>query len=125
MRYVSLVLAALLECVATADSAEAADAGAGEQLAQQLCVICHKFDKDSGNGLGPNLFGVVGRKAASLSDFDYSAALKASKITWTTPNLAKWVAGPATLVPGTKMIFPGITSKSDIDNLLAYLETLK
>ena len=124
MRYAPLVLAALLQGVLTATSACAADTNAGEQLAQ-TCAFCHKLDKGSGNGLGPNLFGIVGRKAASLPDFAYSDALKASKITWTTDKLATWVAGPTNMVPGTKMVFPGITSKDDIANLLAYLNTLK
>jgi cytochrome c2 len=124
MRYSFLALAALLECVGPAGSVYAADAGAGEQVAQS-CAICHKFDKGSGNGLGPNLFGIVGRKAASLPDFAYSDALKASKIIWTTDSLAKWVAGPVKMVPGTKMVFPGITNKTDIANLIAYLNTLK
>jgi cytochrome c len=124
MRYWSVVLVVMLECALATASAHAADAAAGEQVSQR-CAICHKFDKGSGNGLGPNLFGIVGRKAASLPDFAYSGPLKASKITWTTDNLAKWVAGPAKMVPGTKMAFPGITSKSDIANLIAYLTTLK
>jgi cytochrome c len=124
MRYWFLVIAALLECVWASNVSYAADASAGEQLSQ-TCGICHKFDKDTGNGLGPNLFGIVGRKAASLPDFAYSDALKASKIIWTTDNLAKWVAGPVKMVPGTKMVFPGMTSKDDIANLIAYLDTLK
>ena len=124
MRYLPLVLAMILEFAVASGSAYGADAAAGEQVSQR-CAICHKFDKGSGKGLGPNLFGIVGRKAASLPDFAYSGALKASKITWTSDNLAKWAAGPTKMVPGTKMVFPGITSKNDVANLIAYLNTLK
>ena len=118
------LLAVALASFAAAGVACAADAGAGEQLSQ-TCAICHKFEKGAGNGLGPNLFGVVGRKAASLPDFAYSDALKTSHITWTADNLTNWIAGPTTMVPGTKMVFPGLTSKTDIANLIAYLSTLK
>ena len=64
---------------------------------------------------------MVGRKAASLPGFEYSGPLKASGITWTEDKLSQWVSGPAKMVPGTKMAFPGITSKADIRNVVAYL----
>ena len=62
------------------------DPAAGKTVFQR-CAICHKVDKGAGNGVGPNLFGVVGRKSASLPDFEYSGPLKASGITWTDDNL--------------------------------------
>ncbi len=91
----------------------------------QRCAICHKVDKGAGNGLGPNLFGVVGRKAAALPDFQYSGPLKSSGITWNKETLAKWIAGPAKLVPGNKMAFPGISSKDQIQDVISYLGSLK
>ena len=126
MRYSAFAAATLLACGAVSNFAYAqdGDAVAGKAVFQR-CAICHKADKDAGNGLGPNLFGVVGRKSASLPGFEYSGPLKASGITWTTENLSKWVAGPAKMVPGTKMAFPGITSKGDIRNVVAYLDSLK
>ena len=63
------------------------------------------MEKDGGNGVGPNLFGIAGRKAATVDGFNYSGPMKAAGITWTDDNLAKWVAGPAKMVPGTKMAF--------------------
>jgi cytochrome c len=75
--------------------------------------------------VGPNLFGVAGRKAASLPGFNYSGPLKASGITWTDDKLAEWVSGPAKMVPGTKMAFPGITAKGQVRDVVAYLNTLK
>ena len=91
-----------------------------------MCSSAASFAaKDGGNGLGPNLFGVVGRKAASLSGFSYSGALQKSGIVWTEANLTKWSAGPGRMVPGTKMAFPGITSKTQQADVVAYLKTLK
>jgi cytochrome c len=91
----------------------------------QRCAICHNVEKDGGNGVGPNLFGIVGRKAATVDGFNYSGPLKASGIVWTDDNLAKWIASPAKMVPGTKMAFGGISSKGQIADVVAYLNTLK
>ncbi len=107
-----------------ASPAIAADANNGKTVFAR-CAICHTATKGGPNGLGPNLFGVVGRKAASLPDFMYSGALKSSGITWTPDKLAAWVGGPQRLVPGTKMAFGGITSAAQRDDVVAYLQTLK
>ena len=89
------------------------------------CAICHNVEKDGGNGVGPNLFGIAGRKSASVDGFNYSGPMKASGITWTDDNLEKWIAGPAKMIPGTKMAFGGISSKGQIADVIAYLHTLK
>jgi cytochrome c len=126
MRYPAFAVAAILACgwFSAAANAQVGDPVQGKAVFQR-CAICHKVDKGAGNGLGPNLFGIVGRKSASLPDFEYSGPLKASGITWSSDNLSKWVAGPAKMVPGTKMAFPGITSKGEIRDVVAYLNTLK
>lgn len=95
------------------------------KLVFKRCAICHKVEKDGGNGVGPNLFGIVGRKSASVDGFNYSGALKKAHITWTEKNLAKWIAGPAKMIPGNKMAFGGVAQKSQIHDLVEYLETLK
>ena len=89
------------------------------------CAICHNVEKDGGNGVGPNLFGIAGRKAATVDGFNYSGPMKAANLTWNDDNLAKWIAGPAKMVPGTKMAFGGIAQKSQIADVVAYLDTLK
>jgi cytochrome c len=122
LRKFSIALALL---AGTSLAAQAAgDAKAGAQVFKK-CAQCHTNDKGGGNGLGPNLFGVFGRKSASLPDFQYSSALKASGITWTEANLTKWVTKPGAMVPGTKMMFAGLSSKSQQANVVAYLATLK
>jgi cytochrome c len=102
----------------------AGDAKAGAQVFKR-CAVCHTNDKGGGDGLGPNLFGVVGRKAAARPGFAYSAPLKKSGIVWSEASLTKWAAGPARVVPGTKMMFAGITSKKQQADVAAYLATLK
>ena len=118
-----LVLAAAsLALLSTA--AEAGDANGGKTVFAR-CSICHTVQKGGANGLGPNLFGVVGRKAATAPNFVFSAALKNSGITWTPDKLKSWVSGPAKMVPGTKMAFAGISDPKQADDVVAYLATLK
>ena len=102
----------------------AGDAKAGEAVFKR-CAVCHTSDKGGGDGLGPNLFGIVGRKAAARPGFAYSPPMRKSGLVWTEANLTKWVAGPARVVPGTKMAFAGITSKKQQADVVEYLETLK
>lgn len=77
-----------------------------------------------GVGQGPNLAGVVGRKAGAAPGFGYTAALKGSGVTWTPANLDRWLTGPQKLVPGTAMttIVPDAAERRE---LIAYLATLK
>ena len=89
------------------------------------CAVCHNVEKDGGNGVGPNLFGVAGRKSATAEGFNYSGKMKEANLTWTDDNLTKWVSGPAKMLPGNKMAFGGIAQKSQIADVVAYLDTLK
>ena len=100
------------------------DAKAGASVYKR-CAVCHTNDKGGGDALGPNLFGVVGRKAASREGFAYSGPLRKAGLVWNEATLTKWAAGPARMVPGTKMAFPGITSKKQQADVVAYLGTLK
>src|SRR4051794_8214056 len=62
----------------------------------QSCTSCHSIDE---NDIGPKHRGVVGRKAGSIPDYGYSAALKASGITWDKSNLNRWLTNPSEMVP--------------------------
>ena len=115
-------ITAAMALVAT--SAHAGDAANGETVFAR-CAICHTVQKGGSNGLGPNLFGVTGRKAASLSTFMYSGALKNAGVTWTADKLKLWVTSPARMVPGTKMAFAGLSKAKQADDVVAYLGTLK
>jgi len=117
-----VLTAAAVALVAT--PALAADAKNGKVVFGR-CAICHNVQKGGPNGLGPNLFGVAGRKAASLASFSYSGALQRANITWSNDKLKAWIMGPYRLVPGTKMAFGGITNASQADDVVAYLDSLK
>ncbi len=118
------VIALALLAGSTVAAVAAGDAKAGANVFKR-CAVCHTDDKDGGDGLGPNLFGISGRKAASKPGFSYSAPLSKSGIVWNQANLTKWVAGPGRMVPGTKMQFAGITSKTQQANVVAFLISLK
>jgi len=124
MRKAELVCGVLSAAVLVASAARAGDAAKGKTVFQR-CAICHVAAKGGGNGLGPNLFGIVGRKAASASNFSYSAAMKNSGITWSTDKLTAYVTHPATLVPGNRMAFAGINNPDQVADVVAYLATLK
>lgn len=77
-----------------------ADAARGKTLYASLWIGCHSVDS---NRVGPAHKGVVGRKAGSVKDYDYSPALKASKIVWDVALLQKWLTNPEALIPGQRM----------------------
>lgn len=107
-----------------ASTAQAADPAKGKSVFQR-CAICHRVEKNGGNGLGPNLFGIVGRKAGTGADFSYSAAMKNSGIVWSTDKLTAYIEHPAAVVPGNKMAFAGVTDAGQRADVVAYLATLK
>jgi len=100
-----------------------ASAEHGAQVAKQ-CGACHNFQEGQGPKVGPDLYGVVGRKIASVAGFNYSAALKAMNGTWTFDALNKWLTDPRSDVPGTAMTFAGLTNEKQRADVIAYLNTL-
>jgi cytochrome c len=77
------------------------------------------------NLVGPSLFSVVGRAAASIADFSYSSAMKRSGIVWTADQLMAYLKAPRQYVPGVKMMFPGLSDQGDRENVVAFLATLR
>jgi cytochrome c len=88
------------------------------------CSYCHG-PQGEGAGVGPPLKGIVGHKAAAVPGFPYSDAMKASGITWTPDQLASFLAHPMQTVKGTRMAFPGVAKPKDLEDVIAYLKTLK
>jgi cytochrome c2 len=90
-----------------------------------LCKVCHAFDKGAPSPIGPNLYGVVGRKIASLEGFNYSPALKAkaSEGDWTFEHLDLWLTNPQAFASGTTMAFPGIPDLQTRADVIDFLRT--
>jgi cytochrome c len=117
-----LTLSALVLATA-AGPALAQDVAAGAATFKSRCQACHTAAPGQPPGMGPNLFGLVGRKAAS-TQFNYSAALKASGLTWSKATLDTFLTAPTKMVPGTRMMIP-VTDTKERGDLIAYLATLK
>lgn len=98
-----------------------AQSATGEALYKQRCMMCHTHTPDGRNGVGPGLYGVTGRAAASTPGFSYSPALKASKLVWTPQTLDQFLAAPGKMVPGTRMVIavPDAKQRKDIVEYLA------
>ena len=88
------------------------------------CASCHSTEPGK-TVFGPTLHGVGGRKAGSLANYDYSPALKKTKITWNASTLDRWLASPQKTVPGTKMPLGGVQDPATRRALIAYLLALK
>lgn len=98
-----------------------ADAARGKTLYESRCIGCHSIDD---NRVGPAHRGVVGRKAGSVRDYDYSPAVKSSKLVWDVALLQKWLTNPEALIPGQRMGYAVDEAKDRLD-LAEYLATLK
>ena len=101
-------------------AAPAGDADAGRLLYESRCVACHSVDD---NRVGPAHRGVFGRKAGLAAEYDYSSALKKSKIIWTEQTLDRWLQNPERLIAGQKMGYSVVNPQDRLD-LIAYLKTL-
>ncbi len=113
------VVAALLPLLLIAAGARAEDPGAAEL---QRCKICHSLDKGGANRVGPNLFGVFGRKAGAAAGFNYSAEMKQSDIVWSDETMASFLRDPRAAIPGNHMSFPGIKDEAMLGDLLSRLK---
>ena len=102
----------------------AGNAGNGATVFNR-CAICHDRTKGGPNKIGPDLFGVVGRRAGTYPGFSYSGAMQKATFTWTPDKLDAYITSPATVVPGNKMPFAGISNAGQRADLIAFLETLK
>ncbi|HEY1447006.1 MAG TPA: c-type cytochrome [Caulobacteraceae bacterium] len=114
------LFAVALAAVTAGSPALAADATKGAALVQARCNTCHSPEA----GQGPDLTGVVGRKAGTAQGFPVSAALKGSGIVWTPADLDAFLADPGKRVPGTSMPNPYVNA-ADRADIVAYLATLK
>lgn len=120
----SVLIGAVLVMLAMAARAE--QLLDGEKLFKSQCAACHSAAAGAPNGQGPNLFGVVGRKAGTAPQQDYSDGFKKAldgKI-WTPALLDKWLEDPQELAPDSIMLY----KQSDPEKreaLIGYLKTLQ
>jgi len=113
------VLAAfVLLGVGSSQFAAGQSTGGGKELFEKRCSGCHALDRDKEC---PRLRGVYGRVAGSVDSFQYSDALKKSKITWTDETLEQWLTDTEKLVPGNDMTFH-VEKGAERTDIIAYLK---
>ncbi|NMN03090.1 MULTISPECIES: c-type cytochrome [unclassified Novosphingobium] len=123
-RLIAPVLAMTFAMAGMPQAAHAAPPPAPSTWAR--CAVCHDNTKGGPNKIGPNLYGVVGKKAGTHAPtFKYSDGLKKSGLTWNAATLDKWIENPRALVPGTMMAFPGLKDPAKRAELVGYLTSLK
>ncbi len=105
---------------ALAANVACADAKRGEKLFEE-CRACHALEPGA-SSVGPDLHGVMGRKAAAREDFRYSPALKKSNITWSRQTLDSYIADPQKAVPANRMPYGGMPEAKDRADLLDYIQ---
>ena len=106
------------------DPLPAGDVAKGEKLFKSRAAQCHTANKGGPNGVGPNLYGLVGRKSGTVEGFTYSKANSESGIVWSREILDEYLENPKKYMPGTKMAFAGLKKASDRADIIAYMETL-
>jgi len=129
MRHVLVPVAAILAAITAtnpapvlAQAAQQGDAARGATLFQQRCSMCHTL-AGKGGRLGPDLTGVIGRKAGATS-FNYSPAMKASKTIWNKAALDTYLAAPAKAIPGSRMVI-SVAKPDERKAIISYLAASK
>jgi cytochrome c len=115
-----LLLAGVI-VLASPAGALAQDVAAGETSFKK-CLPCHRIGEGAKNLVGPELNGLEGRKSGSAEGYSYTEANKNSGITWDEAQFKEYITNPRAKIPGTKMVFAGISSDNERSNLWAYLK---
>lgn len=118
----TIMVVAGLALAAMAQTSQPQDVVAGEQSFKK-CLACHAIGEGAKNKVGPQLNGIDGRKSGTAPDYNYSDANKNSGITWNEAAFKEYIKDPRAKVPGTKMIFPGVKSEKEVNDLWAYLSS--
>jgi len=116
----ALVTAVAVICIHPRPGFAADDVSAGQALYQGKCTGCHSVDADR---IGPRHRNVVGRKVASVPDYNYSPALKKLGGVWTPDRLDRWLSGTQKMAPGSKMYIE-IDDPTQRRLLIAYLKSV-
>ncbi len=120
MRSAMALTAVLLAFCATSAFADG-DAVLGKRQFA-VCSACHTLEKGGPSKIGPNLYGVIGRKSGTFPGFSYSAAMPKANVVWDEQALDKYLTKPQDFIPGNKMAYIGIPKPDVRANVIAYLK---
>ena len=98
------------------------DMAHGEKVFKK-CTACHMIAADGKNKIGPNLWGVIGRKAGSITDYKYSKAMVAYAKEWTFEEMNSYLIKPQAYIKGTKMAFAGLRKEKDRASVILYMNS--
>ena len=96
------------------------DMAHGEKVFKK-CSACHMIAADGKNKIGPNLWGVIGRTAGAIDNYNYSKAMKAYAKEWTFEEMNSYLIKPQAYIKGTKMAFAGLRKEKDRASVIKYL----
>ena len=127
-----VALSSALSAIVPAVASAADDASLRERLAAaspergqelfRVCRACHSIDEGAAHTIGPNLWGVVGRRVATAEGYDrYTPAMTSFGGIWSPERLDRYLRQPMAEIDGTAMVFPGIPSDADRADLIAWL----
>jgi cytochrome c len=121
---VALANFVLLSSPSLSQDRQGADAASGQLAFNNACRTCHSV-KEGDNRLGPNLHKIVGRKAGSLANYGYSAAMKNADFVWDKGKLDQFITNPDAMVRDNKMKpYGGLASPETRAKVIAYLESV-
>ncbi|MBT5433312.1 MAG: cytochrome c family protein [Rhodospirillaceae bacterium] len=116
----TLAATAFAAALATTAMAQEGDPEAGEKVFRK-CKSCHTVEADS-HRVGPSLYGIIGRTAGTAEGYGgYSSDMEELGIVWDEQNMSEYITDPKAFLPGTKMVFRGISDEQDRADLIAYL----
>ncbi|MEO1044432.1 MAG: cytochrome c family protein [Pseudomonadota bacterium] len=108
------------EAVSIGDMMALSSADAGAKVFSK-CSSCHSIEKGGATGIGPNLYGIMGKPHGAAAGFAYSDAIKSISEPWGFENMDAWLTSPRRYADGTKMSFAGLSKAEDRANIIAYL----
>lgn len=105
----------------------AGDIGKGKTVFNK-CRACHSI-KPEKNGVGPTMFGVIGRKAGSVAGFKRYKGLKTADWVWDEETLSNYLADPRKFTKSrtgknSSMVLK-LKKERDRNNVIEYLKTIK
>jgi cytochrome c len=115
----------LLSCSGAQEAvSQGGDVTSGQQVFNNACRTCHTTKQDD-NRLGPHLNNIIGRRAGSLPDYDYSSAMRGAGFSWDKEKLERFIADPDELVPGNRMKpYDGLASDADRARIVTFLQSV-
>jgi cytochrome c len=122
-RLIGSLMVAVISFGAMSQAFAAGDATHGSKVFEEECADCHSV-KEGKNKKGPSLFNILGRKSATIADFNYSDAMRTKNTIWTAEAISDYIHAPKKSVPGGKMKYDGLDDEKARADVIAFLSTL-